>query len=237
MRREERVTVQGPVKEPPHTHHHPSPLHIPQVGNVDELKYVCGEISLQHALHKVEALSILVCSEVALCCLMDEFHFHKGAMRAYDVLVLKDVKTGRHLLPALVMGQLEAQRDVLNDLLGPRHVYWITRGIARFEFALENLESQNHFRLKADQIVAEKFQVPGPQCTRVACALACMRLPKGLQPGRVCSEGCVQMSPPQQGFPLVRKRIFPNISEHFLIKNFVLLRTSGKPCIPSVARS
>jgi hypothetical protein len=130
-----------------------------EVGNMEELKYLCGETCLQHALPKVESLSILVCSELALCCFIEEYQFHKGKMNAYNVLVQRDEETGRYLLPGLVMGRLAEAMDSLNTLIGTRHVHWVMSGLSRFEVALGNLESHNALRLKADQITEDKFQL------------------------------------------------------------------------------
>uniref|UniRef100_A0A7S4LFA5 Uncharacterized protein n=1 Tax=Eutreptiella gymnastica TaxID=73025 RepID=A0A7S4LFA5_9EUGL len=76
-----------------------------EVGNMEELKFVCGEVALEHALPKSEALSIVICAELAMGCFLQHYRSQRDdprkARSPYQCLIAKDV-TGEYLLPALV---------------------------------------------------------------------------------------------------------------------------------------
>ena len=153
---------------------------------MEELKFVCGEVALEHALPKSEALSIVICAELAMGCFLQHYRSQRDdprkARSPYQCLIAKDV-TGEYLLPALVWARLKPHSDKLTTMIGAEHAVWVHKRLCALGASLYALERQNDLRLRAEQIVQDKFQVLiGAQVLALPCA--CLRWGGGSGRGR-----------------------------------------------------
>ena len=129
------------------------------LGNPYELPFVCGETALEHALSKPEALSIIICAELAQSTFLQQYEFHDNP---FELLVSKiSERSDEYLLPALIRDLLRPEENIkaLDALIGAPWQHHMQRALRRFGEALGDLVEQNNLRLKADEIVADKFQV------------------------------------------------------------------------------
>ena len=127
----------------------------------EDMTLLCPERALHKGLSHSSALAVVVCAELACACFLEQYALQTafgGRGSAYEVLMAKD-KTGEFVLPYLVSPKMNPHPDTPEELLGPDAEPQLRQALGRFSEALHELEEANRLRTKAEQVVADKFQV------------------------------------------------------------------------------
>ena len=134
-----------------------------------------GQDALRHALTPESALGAAVCAELAMGLFLRQLRQQRPAPPAgegggggeaparppatvYGQLVAKDGE-GRYALAERLRGEVTCYPNAVEALLGKGVWDVLDRAVNTFAKALGALEQKNELRLKAEQIVQDKFQV------------------------------------------------------------------------------
>ena len=119
--------------------------------------------AMMKSMEKEESLAIVVCAELAMGCFLELMSSMQepGPSREqtpYEQLVRR-APEGGFLLPARIQAKTENSIDELEQMLGAEAEYMVQNALDRFSSALHALIETNRLRLRAEQIVQDKFQV------------------------------------------------------------------------------
>uniref|UniRef100_A0A7S1JEU0 GH16 domain-containing protein n=1 Tax=Eutreptiella gymnastica TaxID=73025 RepID=A0A7S1JEU0_9EUGL len=126
-----------------------------------EMKYVSGELALHNFLDKPKALACVVIAEVAMACFLDYYKHHvktEPHTPAYHLLRNRTPE-GLYVLPCMIFAKCRPHMVALSSFIGGDFEELLIQALQRLTNSLEDMELANLMRAKADQVVAEKFQV------------------------------------------------------------------------------